>query len=289
MLEFVRDAISLSGLTGTRLKSEVIGQYYPFWWGITSGGKSKNYGYSTAIIELNAATGEVHIKDSEETILGSAGHALELKVKKSSDTENLKIVLIEENLECYARLKNVIKSRWPNVSLSESEGSPELNKSNVYLLNTDLDTALETTEKISFGNAIYFFDPLRTVEWKTIDKVANNRVRSFYQKGTEFLIFLFTSDWFLGREEFPPLPKDFKESTWKQETKNVVLEADALFGNKKWRKYVLNSKSIKIRETTFIELYKKRLCEWFRYVLPLPFKPKTDQLFHLILCSNYET
>ncbi len=31
MLEFVGDAISLSGLTGTKLKSDVIGEYYPFW------------------------------------------------------------------------------------------------------------------------------------------------------------------------------------------------------------------------------------------------------------------
>lgn len=38
-LEFVEDAICLSGLTGTKLKSDVIGQYYPFWWGITSTGE----------------------------------------------------------------------------------------------------------------------------------------------------------------------------------------------------------------------------------------------------------
>ncbi len=35
-LEFEGDAISLSGLTGSKLKSEIIGEYYPFWWNITS-------------------------------------------------------------------------------------------------------------------------------------------------------------------------------------------------------------------------------------------------------------
>jgi len=30
------------------------------------------------------------------------------------------------------------------------------------------------------------------------------------------------------------------------------------------------------------------LLRWFRYVLPMPFNPKEDQTFHLILCSNYE-
>lgn len=120
MLEFVGDAICLSGLTGTRLKSEVIGKYYPFWWSITSGGKNENYRYSTAIVELNAATGEVHIKDTGETILGSAGHLLELKVR-SPNTSNFKVVLIEDNLDCYAHLKKVVRRRWPNVSIEEAE------------------------------------------------------------------------------------------------------------------------------------------------------------------------
>ena len=72
-LEFVGDAISLSGLTGSRLKCEVIGLYYPFWWNITSGGPSANNSWPTAIVELDAATGEVYIKDTKETILGSSG------------------------------------------------------------------------------------------------------------------------------------------------------------------------------------------------------------------------
>jgi len=57
-LEFKQDAICLSGLTGSQLKCAVIGRYYPFWWGITSGGPGKNYEYPTAIVELDAATGE---------------------------------------------------------------------------------------------------------------------------------------------------------------------------------------------------------------------------------------
>ena len=71
-LEFYGDAISLSGLTGTKLKCDVIGIYYPFWWKITSGGASREYQWPTAIVELNAATGEVYVKDSQETVLGSA-------------------------------------------------------------------------------------------------------------------------------------------------------------------------------------------------------------------------
>ena len=91
-LEFVGDAISLSELTGTRLKCDVIRTYYPFWWRITSGGPRVGYQYNTAIVELNAATGEVYIEDTKETLLGSAGHALNLKINHFNDqklnTEN---------------------------------------------------------------------------------------------------------------------------------------------------------------------------------------------------------
>lgn len=54
----------------------MIGEYYPFWWSITSGGPRKDHQYPTAIVELNAATGEVYIEDINQTVLGSAGHAL---------------------------------------------------------------------------------------------------------------------------------------------------------------------------------------------------------------------
>lgn len=287
MLEFVGDAISLSGLTGTRLKSAVIGWYYPFWWNITSGGKTRGFAYPTAIVELNAATGEVYIQDTEETLLGSAGHALELKVN-SQGTDNLKVVLVEEDSECYAHLKNVIERRWPTISLPEAEGPVDSNSSNIYLLNTTLGEALQAIESLSLGNAIYFFDPLRSVEWTNTEQVARSRIRYFYQTGTEFLIFLFTSDWFLGRKDFEPLPNTSKADEWSEEQRDTVLQGDALFGSEQWRNRILTTDPVQDKERLLVELYKDKLCAWFRYVLPLPFNPKSGQLFHLILCSNYE-
>jgi three-Cys-motif partner protein len=287
MLEFAGDAISLSGLTGTRLKSAVIGWYYPFWWNITSGGKARNFSYPTAIVELNAATGEVYIEETKETLLGSAGHALELKVN-SEGTDNLKVVLVEEDAECYAHLRNAVKRRWPSISLTEAEGSVDLNSSNIYLLNTKLGEALQAIESLNLGNAVYFFDPLRSVEWTNTQEVAKRRIRSFYQTWTEFLIFLFTSDWFLGRKDFEPLPTTSKENDWSEEQRDTVLQGDALFGSEEWRSQILIPDSVEERERLLVELYKDKLRAWFRYVLPLPFNPKSSQLFHLILCSNYE-
>jgi len=186
-LEFVKDAICLSGLTGTKLKCDVIGEYYPFWWGITSGGPSRKHRYSTAIVELNAATGEVYIRDTRQTMLGSAGHALELKVREHPHTRNLKVVLIEEHLGCYAHLKKVIRRRWPSISVNEAEDPVAPNSSNIYLFHKTLDEALEAIENFNLGNALFFFDPLRSVKYSTIENVASKRMDSFSKREQNLL------------------------------------------------------------------------------------------------------
>jgi len=107
--------------------------------------------------------------------------------------------------------------------------------------------------------------------------------------GTEFIIFTFTSDWFLGRDQFVGLPAKVEESAWSVEQRRAVTEADGLFGNTEWREQVLTNAPIYEREDRLIELYRDRLHKWFRYVLPMPFNPKRNQIFHLILCSNFET
>lgn len=286
-LEFRQDAICLSGLTGSKLKCEVIGQYYPFWWGITSGGQNADYGYATAIVEMDAATGEVYIEDTAETVLGSSGHALELKCG-NPNTRHLKVVLVEKDPDCFSHLKRVIKRRWSTVNIGMAEGPVQFNSSGVYLLNEPLDQALADIGRISLGNTLFFFDPLRSIEYRTIDQVALNRISSFYRVGTEFMIFLFTSDWFLGRDDFNALPTTVNEVTWSSEERRTVLEADALFGTDAWRSQILNGNLIHQREQSMVELYRNRLHKWFRYVFPMPFNPKTNQIFHLILCSNYE-
>lgn len=143
-------------------------------------------------------------------------------------------------------------------------------------------------EDIDLGNCIYFFDPLRSVEWLSIEQVAQKRITTYYQTGTEFIVFLFTSDWFLGRDDFTALPNTKNESAWARAERNTVQEADKLFGDKTWREDVLNNSDLGLRQQIFMEKYRTRLHKWFRYVLPLPFNPKASQIFHLIICSNYE-
>lgn len=288
MLEFHDDAIELSGLTGSKLKSKIINDYYHFWWNITSGGPSVNYLNSTAIIDLYSATGEIYIPETKETLFGSAGHALQLKFELDSKN-TLKVVLIEENQECYSRLKNVIKREFPEFWTSDLEGPINNNKTNVFLFNLNLENALRQINSIkTLGNAIFLFDPLLMVRWDAIEEVARSRIRSYYGIGTEFIIFLFTSDFFIGRKEFAALPQQNFESLWSPEEKLSVNKADELFGHKNWRSQILQRGDLKDKEASFVEFYKLCLHKWFRYVLPLPFNPKDQQIYHLFYCSNYE-
>ena len=238
---------------------------------------------------MNAASGEVFLEDSRETVLGSSGHAVELKVSRHPDSRELKVVLVEENSECFNHLKNVLSNRWPSISIQDAEKITDQTTSNVFLINQDLTKAIDSIEKISnLGNSLFFFDPLRNVSYSAIDTVARTRIKRFLQTGTEFLIFVFTSDWFLGRKNFSPLPNTHEEEKWSEGERTTVALADDLFGAKLWRKYLLNNNPIAERERILIRLYQYRLLKWFRYALALPFQPKKAQSYHIILCSNYE-
>jgi hypothetical protein len=85
------------------------------------------------------------------------------------------------------------------------------------------------------------------------------------------------------------LPSTIDESAWSVEQSRTVAEADGLFGDTGWRKHILTNAPVYEREERLIELYRDRLHKWFRYILPMPFNPKKNQIFHLILCSNFET
>jgi len=290
--KFHGNAIILSGETGTKPKSDILGLYYPFWWGIASGGKNQGHPKDTAIIDLNAATGKVYVEETGEEIPGSAGHALRLKLE-TPGTSRLKVILVEQEPECFSRLRNVIRKLWPIFPLSEAEGPIDKNTTRVYLVNKGLDETLNIRETIDtrsrLGLAIFLFDPLRSIAWDTVQKVASRRIPTFYKIGTEFIIFLFTSDFFLGRDEFVPLPDTEDSAKWSSAESDSVSKTDTIFPHKAWRHQLLTNKPVKEKEDRLVSLYKLTLHCWFRYVLPLPFRPKKDQIYHLFFCSNYET
>jgi len=289
LLKFHGDAIVLSGATGTKLKCEILGDYYKAWWGITSGGESKQNRLPTSIIELNAGSGEDYIEETGETILGSAGHALDLKLGGGA-TSKLKVVLVEDDAECYEHLKSVIGRKWPACDITKAEGSVAANDTGVYLLSESLDDAINTIEDITLGNSLFFFDPLLYVPWSEIDRVAKKRIKAYYMSRTEFVVFLFTSDWFIGRPKLvlAPLPKKDDAATWNESQRDSVTKMDDLFGMKSWRRLILSPESDTLRIDRLVAAYRDRLHKWFRYVVPMPFKPKEGQLYHLFMCSNYE-
>jgi three-Cys-motif partner protein len=289
--KFHGNGIILSGETGTKPKSDILGLYYPFWWGIASGGKKRGHPKNTAIIDLNAATGRVYVEETGEEVFGSAGHALQLKLD-TPGTDRLKVILVEQEAECFSRLKNVIHERWSKFPTDEAQGPVDKNLTQVYLVNQGLDETLNIIEIIDnhsrLGLAIFLFDPLRSIAWDTVQRVASRRIPTFYKIGTEFIIFLFTSDFFLGRDEFVPLPNTDDPDKWSSAEIDSVNKTDSIFPNEAWRHQLLTNKPVKEREDSLVKLYKLALHGWFRYVLALPFRPKKEQIYHLFFCSNYE-
>lgn len=289
LVQFHGDAIVLSGVTGTKLKCNILAAYYPTWWGITSGGSSRNNPLATAIVEMNAGSGEDYIEETDEMILGSSGHALQLKLE-NPNTSNLKTILVEENNECYSHLKAVIGRRWPALDLAQTEGPLQANLTGVYLLHKNLNQALDTIEQISLRNVIFFFDPLLFTPWSEIERVASRRIKWYYQIRTEFVVFLFTSDWFSGRTKLglSSLPRTPIQAQWNEGERHAVELMNEMFGNVRWQPTLLTDGAPRERVVKLVEQYKLRLHRWFRYVLPLPFEPKTGQTYHLFMCSNYE-
>ncbi len=288
-LEFVDDAICLSGEMGTKLKSEIIGEYYKFWWNVVSGGESNSNILHTAIIEMDAAAGKAYIKETDEFVLGSAGHALELKCSDDYKTRNLTLFLIEIDKGCFDRLLRNITKICSNIPKNIGDSQHIQNKFQIFLSNNEAEEAIIKLDSIKeLGNSLFFFDPLLCVEWELVEKVARRRITKPYKKGTEFILFNFTSDWFLGRGDFHPLPKTIEEKKWTNDEKNTVKLGNSFFGDDYWKDQLLYDGKIEERQERMITLYKNRLNKWFRFVLPLPFSPKENQLYHLFLCSNYE-
>jgi three-Cys-motif partner protein len=179
----------------------------------------------------------------------------------------------------------VIARRWSSIA---SSTDPKERNGNVYLFNDDLETSLKLINNMRLGNSIFFFDPLLFTPWSEINNVAKSRIKTYYKTGTEFIVFLFTSDWFMGRGELSPLPTTNDSNRWTEKQRSTVKMIDTLFGDEEFKNELINENATEERIEKMVELYRKKLHTWFRYVLPLPFQPKTKQIYHLFFCTNYE-
>lgn len=172
----------------------------------------------------------------------------------------------------------------------QTTGSINSNSTGVYCFHKSQKDALSLIENIELGNSLFFFDPLLFTPWEDLERVAFQRIKSYYAIRTEFVVFTFTTDWFTGRKqlELDPLPTILEETTWSDKESKTVAKMDEMFGNKLWRSEILTKDTIDLRLKKLVDSYRRRLHKWFRYVLPFPFNPKGDQIYHLFMCSNYE-
>ncbi|MHA1855895.1 MAG: three-Cys-motif partner protein TcmP [Promethearchaeota archaeon] len=288
-LRFENDAICLSGALGTKLKSKIIGKYYKIWWEITSGGRKSNFSYPTSIVEMNAATGEVFIEHTREFILGSAGHALELKFRNQNiKNPNLDVILVEEDEECIKYLKNNIQRKYPHAIINLKSSKFDKKSKDIVLIRKNIDQAIEAINQMNLSNrSLYFFDPLLSVHFDFIKKVYDNRIRTLYSQGIEFIIFFFTSDWVMGRGVLTSLPNTSNEEEWSANEKKTINELNKVFGDKNWQPIILKDISNERKIQLISNYYREKMHEMFRFVIPMPFSPKEKQVYHLFFCSNF--
>jgi three-Cys-motif partner protein len=288
-LQFVGDAIALSGEYGSKRKTEIISDYYRFWLGVVA---RHQYVRSVNIIEMDAGTGELYFKDIRMTALGSAGHSLNLRYNsKDSFTRKLQIFLVEEDNECRNHMLKVIQRRWPKAALvNRTHNSLTSKDEHVVLFENTMDFLNETDDGQIPGMSLFYFDPLLSVDWALLDKIAAARIIKPYKTGTEFLVFFFTSDWITGRSDpyFHSLPQSDDEPSWTDEEKVSADIADRSFGGREWLQILSSSDTKKNMEEALVRLYKRKLRKWFRFIVPLPFVPKKGQIYHVFCCSNYD-
>ena len=288
-LEFKNDAICLSGLLGTNLKSKIVHQFYELWWIISSGGFPFSYSLPTTIIEMNSGSGEIYIKETDEIILGSAGYALELKFNSNySEIPNLDIILVEENEDCITHLKNVIKRRFPRAEISEDFERNYRENNHCILISNNPEKAVNIiNENIIVGKTIYFFDPLLSIDMEPLKKIYDKNVGSPSSNMAAFIIFFFTSIWITGRNDLTPLPTNSKESNWTIDEKDTINKLNRTLGDKSWQSAILKNDSNEERIERLIKEYQDRLFKLFRFVIPMAFTPNKNQVYHLIFCANY--
>ncbi len=289
-LEFKDKAIVLSGVAGTRLKTSILGNYYEFWHSVQSGGGKNYFRYPTSIIDLDAGTGLIYIKDEDEIIKGSAGHALDLKfLTPNIGTNNLTVFLIEEHNQCRQYLIENMKEIWGMTLHSRNDlGYPVLVYGNVWLFESQEDFLKFTGSGTMIERGLFLFDPLLAPEYSMIEKVAKHRIVVPFQMRTEFLLFFFTSDWILGRKNFAPLPQDTDDNNWSPSEKESARQATAVFGDRSWLSATTSGQNSDTMQSALLELYRKKMMKWFRLVMAIPFQPKPKQIYHLLCCSNYE-
>ena len=293
--KFHEDAIVLSGVTGTLIKTSIIGKYYKFWQSVVSGGKKHHFKFPSTIIELNAGTSEVYIEGIAHTTFGSAGHALHMKYgpESSEEVNYLTIILVEESPECLKRLINVILRRWPNTRLMKvNTGDYSFyfaKDMSLFIFDSYEKIPLEAFKGRTLGNCLLFFDPLRATDWNMIENIAYQRIYEPYLEGTEFIIFLFTSDWIRGRQSLLSLPSTSEETLWSEKQKRTVVEADIAFGDRNWLSIFKTGKTSNELENNLVKYYCNKLHRFFRFVIPLPFSPKKTERYDLFFCTNHLT
>ncbi len=255
--------MSISFKEHTKEKLESLVNYYEEWSFIVS--SQKCY-----IIDCNAGTGYVNIKDKNQTIFGSALIAINLF--KKSYNNKLKIILIEKDIGNFNTLKK---------NISECILDNNLNvkiDSDIIFYNDDwaniIDDVISSTQD---GIRLFFLDPfaIKSLPFHKLNSLIKHGQSFFGYKETGIEV-LINWAWHTIRRK---IGKYYAYKTDPLKIKGIESELEILdnfFGSVNWKEIVnkyppnifkANSRAqIELLRDELILAYVVTICKQFKYV-----------------------
>lgn len=249
----------------TKEKLDALNYYYNLWFYIVK--SQKCY-----IIDCNAGTGYVEIRNQDKKILGSS--LLGLKLFNDDKRKNLTLFLVEKVQNNYDLLKKNISEYIQNNKI------PAKLDNNIILYNSDWSTAIEDIiNKTHDGIRLFFLDPyaIKSLPWdKLLQLIKKGKSEYGYKEsGIEILV---NWAWHAIRRKLGKYYsyKDLKSKNKDLSAPKEMKILDDFFGQVKWKKiaddYPNNifkiNREDKIEELRdkLMKAYIKDFFKYFRYV-----------------------
>ncbi len=282
----------------TKEKLDALNYYYNLWFYIVK--SQKCY-----IIDCNAGTGNVEIRNQEKKILGSS--LLGLNLFKEDKRKKLTLFLVEKEQKNYELLK---------INISEyiqDNKIPAKLDNDIIPYNSEWSTVIEDIiNKTHNGIRLFFLDPyaIKSLPWdKLLPLIKKGKSEYGYKEsGIEILI---NWAWHAIRRKLGKYYsyKDLKSKNKDLSAPKEVKILDDFFGQVNWKKiaeeYPNNIFKIKIEDKIeelrdkLIKAYIKDFFKYFRYVKIHPvhsrkkgkknhFKVRGKVKYFLIFATNYQ-
>ena len=249
----------------TKEKLDALNYYYNLWFYIVKSQKCN-------IIDCNAGTGYVEVRNQNESVLGSS--LLGVILFKNDDRKNLTLFLVEKEQKNYELLQKNISEY-----IKENKISAQQDKQ-IFLFNSDWASVIESIIGLTHdGKKLFFLDPfaIKSLPWEkllSLIKMGKSEL-GYKESGIEILI---NWAWHAIRRKLGKYYsyKDLKSKNKDLSAPEEIKILDEFFGPINWKKianeYTNNifkaKMKFKIEELRdkLIKTYVKGFFKYFRYI-----------------------